>query len=94
MTTQEKMDTHKIIQRPVYSNYTLLNRKTSYCTYVVAWHFDDRDYTWAQGHYFNDLREAKLFWYERERDAIDEYVDYYADLISTDSTQQTEEVVS
>lgn len=39
----------------------LLDRHTNYCTYVVAWSFDDNDGTWGQGHYFEELEEAREY---------------------------------
>lgn len=40
--------------------------------YVVAWRYDEKTDSWAQGHYFTTLREATLFLYNRytENDVI------------------------
>ena len=46
---------------------TLFNKKNHYQPYIVAWHFDPDSYTWDQGHYFCDLKSAKAFFAENER---------------------------
>lgn len=56
MTTEEKKTTYTIIAKD--GEYTLIDRHTSYCTYVVCWLFDSEDYTWGQGHYYNDKEQA------------------------------------
>ena len=45
----------------------LFNKKNSYMPDIVAWHFDPDSYTWDQGHYFCDLKSAKKFFAEQER---------------------------
>ena len=48
-------------------NYTLLMRfdedeKPVKCQpYVVAWHYDSDSDSWAQGHYFDDIKSAVDF---------------------------------
>nr|DAZ79282.1 MAG TPA: hypothetical protein [Caudoviricetes sp.] len=46
--------------------YTLLKRKNTFCPYVVAFCYDEEEGTWAQGHYFNDLKSAVNFLYEND----------------------------
>jgi hypothetical protein len=45
----------------------LFYKKNHYQPYIVAWHFDPDSYTWDQGHYFCDLKSAKKFFAEQER---------------------------
>ena len=46
-------------------NYTLLQTDASYQPYVVAWHFNGKD--WCQGHYFCTLDEAHADFVKRTR---------------------------
>ena len=40
------------------SPVALIDRKLSFCSYVVAWCYSADDDTWGQGHYFTDLEDA------------------------------------
>lgn len=42
-------------------DYTLLYNVDSSSSYVVAYHYDESDNTWGQGHYFNDFYDALEF---------------------------------
>lgn len=48
-------------------DYTLLIRldeddKPVKCQpYVVAWHYEPESQTWAQGHYFDEIKDAVAF---------------------------------
>ena len=46
--------------------YTLLNRKTSFEPYVVAFQYDFHSGTWTNGHYFSNLKSAMKYLYEVE----------------------------
>lgn len=48
--------------------------------FVVAWKYDERNDSWAQGHYFTTLREATLFLYNR-------YTEYVFIKVSNHHTQ-------
>jgi len=76
MNTLEKKVNYQILMRGAYSDYVLINRNTSYCPYVVCYGFNDEDYTWAQGHYYESLSAAKVDFYQRERDWLDGKIDY------------------
>lgn len=58
MTVEEKKAKYTILAEN--DEYTLIDRHTSYCTYVVCWQFDKDDYTWAQGHYYNNIFQAVM----------------------------------
>lgn len=45
----------------------LFNEKNTLTPYIVAWHFDPDSYTWDQGHYFTDVKSARDFFEEQER---------------------------
>ena len=48
-------------------NYTLLmrldedNNPVKCQPYVVAWHYEPESQTWAQGHYFDDIKQAVAY---------------------------------
>ena len=52
-------------------NYTLIVRLTDEgnmvkcCPFVVCWYFDESSQTWAQGHYFMELRNAVDYLYTK-----------------------------
>lgn len=60
LATMVKKHTDSVITPTdvTFGDYTLVIRNTSYCPFVIAWHFDKSDNTWAQGHYFNSVTEA------------------------------------
>lgn len=41
--------------------YTIIDRETSYKTFVVAYGFDRKSMSWAQGFYFNTFESACKF---------------------------------
>lgn len=42
----------------------LIDRQISFCSYVVAWCFDPETIEWGQGHYFDDLDDARRYYRE------------------------------
>lgn len=42
----------------------LIDRQISFCSYVVAWCFDPETVEWGQGHYFEDLDDARRYYRE------------------------------
>lgn len=42
----------------------LIDRQISFCSYVVAWCFDPETIEWGQGHYFEDLDDARKYYRE------------------------------
>ena len=71
MTTEEKKATYEIIKKGVYADYVVIDRKTSFQPFVACWAFDESDYTWGQGHYFDKLDVALHYFYGKERDALE-----------------------
>lgn len=66
MTSElERKNRYSILEAA--GDYTLIDRNTSFQTFVVCWLFDTKSYTWAQGHYFSDYEEAQAWMKERAR---------------------------
>lgn len=42
----------------------LVDRKTRFCSWVVAWNYDFNSDSWGQGHYFDNLGDAKQYYAE------------------------------
>ena len=42
----------------------LIDRQISFCSFVVAWCFDPETVEWGQGHYFDDLNDARKYYRE------------------------------
>ena len=42
----------------------LIDRQISFYSYVVAWCFDPETIEWGQGHYFEDLDDARRYYRE------------------------------
>ena len=62
------MDKKNLVVLECGNAYTaLLNEKNTLTPYIVAWHFDPDSYTWDQGHYFADVKSARDFFEEQER---------------------------
>lgn len=81
MTVEEKKAQYEIVKDGFYSDYTVINRHTDYCPFVVCWNFDIETYQWDQGHYYNDEASAMCEFYQKEKEAIDEILETeYLDL--------------
>lgn len=54
-------------------DYTLLARMVDgrICEYVVAWCYDEKSDSWAQGYYFNHVADAIKFMNFRKQNLID-----------------------
>ena len=39
-------------------DYVIIDRHTSFQSYVACWCFNKNTYTWGQGHYFDNLEDA------------------------------------
>ncbi len=77
MTVEEKKAKYEIIMKGAYADYVIINRHTSFQPYVVCWAFDEEDYTWGQGHYFDDEHAAFAFFWQKEIDILQAAVDEY-----------------
>ena len=42
----------------------LVDRGTKFCSFVVAWNYDFNTGSWGQGHYFDNLEDAKQYYTE------------------------------
>ena len=61
MTSEfERKNRYSILEAA--GDYTLIDRNTSFQTFVVCWLFDTKSYTWAQGHYFYYNRAGASHW--------------------------------
>lgn len=40
----------------------LIDRNIRFCSYVVAWRYDRTSGEWGQGHYFEDLEDARAYY--------------------------------
>ena len=82
MTTEEKKATYEILNRGEYADYVIINRKTNYLPIVACYAFDESDYTWGQGHYFDNYSDAVVFLYEKEKEALDLLIEVeHADVV-------------
>lgn len=77
MTTEEKKATYEIIKKGTYADYALINRHTSFQPYVLCWCFDESDYTWAQGHYYDSYTEAMRAFLKNEKAVIEKMIDQW-----------------
>lgn len=73
MKTKYNSDWHKLsynewgVQKELkFEDYTVLvNPNNKVTPYVVAWKYNEEDGSWAQGHYFEELRPAMEFAYHK-----------------------------
>ena len=79
MTVEEKKAAYLIMWKGMLTDYTLIKRNTEYCPFIVAWGFNEEDYTWGQGHYFNDYSSALWFLLDKEKEAIEEKMEEIGD---------------
>ena len=66
------MSKHFILAENKNNNYTLIlrvkeNDIIAPYPYVVAWLYDDKTDSWAQGHYFTDLTSAMLYMHFKDK---------------------------
>lgn len=87
MTVEEKKAKYEIIKEGKYADYVIINRHTSFQPYIVCWAFDEEDYTWGQGHYFETLNEAKFFLYGKEQDALEALRERIEEALKADSNK-------
>lgn len=65
VTVQVKDEYHLIQvgeQRGTSIIVAMLERRTSFEPYIVAWDYNVNDGTWSQGHYFQKCNDAYLFY--------------------------------
>lgn len=63
-----QVNNYKVIERTGLE-HTIIDRGTSFQPIIVCWHLDEETMTWAQGHYFQDLEDARNWlarWYGDE----------------------------
>lgn len=66
------MSKHFILAENKNNNYTLIlrvkdNGELTYSPFVVAWLYNDKTDSWAQGHYFTDLTSAMLYMHFKDK---------------------------
>lgn len=66
------MSKHFILAEDKNNNYTLIlrvkdNGELSYTPFVVAWGYNYKTDSWAQGHYFTDLTSAILYMHFKDK---------------------------
>lgn len=57
----DKNNVEILARYPEIDYVTLRLKDATYYPYVAAWHFDNSDYTWGQGHYFSTKAEMKEY---------------------------------
>ena len=55
----------KLIAQYPLVDYALVKREATYDPWIAAYHYDDSDGTWGQGHYFQTEEDA-LDWIRRK----------------------------
>jgi len=70
-----KVKNYKVIER-TGTEHTIIDRGTAFQPIVVCWLLDEETMTWVQGHYFQELDDAKdwlAYWYKDEEPELRVY---------------------